>query len=334
MSSLRIELVRGSLVESVHRISAAVVDADGRLLAATGDPDAVTPWRSAAKPFQALPLLLDGAADRFGFSDADLALACASHSSEPMHVDGVSAMLDRIGVPESALACGPHPPLDPEVAAGVVREGTALTERWSNCSGKHAGLLALARHHGWPLAGYERLGHPVQDRIVREVTRFTGVSADDLVYSTDGCTTVCFGVPIRAMALAYARFGASDEAACRRLRAALTGHPDLVAGTRRFDSILMAAWPGRVIAKVGAEGVYSAAIPDRGWGVALKVQDGAWRAAPMALLALLTAVLDRAGDRSFPRDRLASWATSPILSTRGERIGEQRPAGELRFFDS
>lgn len=335
MSPLSVEVTRGDLVESRHRVSVAVVEPSGRLVAAAGDPDLVTYWRSAAKPFQALPLVDDGAADRFGLGDDELALACASHSSEAVHLAGVDRFMAKVGITEDALACGPHPPLSPDVAREVTRAGIRLTPRWSNCSGKHTGMLALARHHGWPLAGYHRLEHPLQQRIVAEVERWTGLSRAGMVFGVDGCRVVSFGLPLRAMALAYARFGASPEPGPRRLWAAITAHPELVAGTGRFETVLMRAWPGDVFAKVGAEGVYSAVVPERGWGVALKVEDGGWRAAPLALLSVLARLGDRAG-RPVPalaiEPALAPFRDPPVLDTHGEAVGAIRVAGHLDFF--
>jgi L-asparaginase II len=334
MTPFRVEVRRGALVESVHRVSAAVVDPDGRLLAHAGDPDLQTYWRSAAKPFQALPLLLDGAAARFALTDTDLALTCASHSSEAMHLAGVDALLGRAGLDEDHLACGPHPPLSPEVAREALRAGVRLTPRWSNCSGKHAGLLALARHHGWPLDGYERAGHPVQERVLEVVARFTGLDRGSIVLSVDGCATVCHGLPLRAMALAYARFGTDPGPACRRLWAAATGHPLLVAGTDRFDTQVMAAWPGQLFAKVGAEGIYCVALPACRAGIALKVEDGADRAAPVAALAAIRAVLDRLDGPADGRralGALASFIDPPLRNTRGQQVGSLHAAGDLRF---
>jgi L-asparaginase II len=225
MTDLRIEAVRGDLVESAHRVSVAVVHADGRLVASAGDPARVAFWRSAAKPFQALPLVDDGVADAVGLTPAELALACASHSSEPAHLAVVDAMLRRIGVGPDDLACGPHQPLSATVAARVAREGITLTPAWSNCSGKHAGMLALARHHGWPTAGYERAGHQVQRRILAEVSRWTGVPAVTVPTATDGCAAVTFALPLSAMALAWARLGASSDAGPARLRGAMPRIP-------------------------------------------------------------------------------------------------------------
>lgn len=328
MTDLRIEALRGGITESVHRLSVAVVTAEGRLAAAAGDPDLVTFWRSAAKPFQAMPLVEDGVLDAFGLGSEELALACASHSSEALHLAIADRFLARIGATESDLACGTHVPLGLEVAREVEARGTTLTPRWSNCSGKHAGMLALARHHGWPTGGYERAGHPVQDRMLHSVTRWTSMPADRIGRGVDGCTTVCFALPLRAMALAWARLGVSDDPAAAAVRDAMLGHPDLVAGAGRFCTEVMQAWPGGLIAKVGAAGIYSATLPFEGLGIALKVEDGDFRVAPTALLAVLGQLVAR--DWSA----LARFEVLPVTSTRGEQVGAIRAAGALRRFDA
>lgn len=333
MPDFRIESTRGRLVESFHRVSAAVVDADGRLVASAGNPDLVTFWRSCAKPFQAFPMVADGAADRFGFGREELALACSSHSSEPVHLEVAARMLERIGCTEADLACGPHPPLGPAVAAEVARRGTPLTPRWSNCSGKHAGMLALARHHGWPTAGYERAGHPVQERILAEVERWTGVARDAVELAVDGCTVACFGIPLRAMALAYARLATDAGAPLTRLRGAMGAHPELVAGTGRFDTEVIRASGGQVLAKIGAEGVHCASHLPSGFGLAVKVEDGDLRSAPVAMAAALLALLRTAPvpDLDALVPVLERFARSPIHNTRSAPTGELHAAGGLRF---
>jgi L-asparaginase II len=332
MSGFRIESTRGDLVESVHEVSVAVTDAAGRLVATAGRPQLVTYWRSAAKPFQAMPLIDDGVADAFGLDEEELALACASHSSERTHLEIAERFLGRIGCGEEALACGPHPPLGAAVAEMVARSGMSLTARWSNCSGKHAGMLALARHHGWPIAGYERAGHPVQERMVEEVEKWTGIPRSAMQFGVDGCTAVCFALPLTAMAAAYARFVTSAEPGAVRLRRAMIAHPRVIAGTGRFCTELGFAWPGGVIAKVGAEGVYSAALMGSGHGIALKVEDGSMRAAPAALLAVLRQLLGRLGE-PVPAgvEALAPRVEPPTRNTRGQITGVLRAAGELRF---
>lgn len=330
----RIESTRGDLVESVHRLSVAVVDHAGRLIASAGDPALVSFWRSAAKPFQALPVVQDGAADHWKFTADELALACASHSSEPIHLDVVDHMLRKIGCTEQDLACGPHPPLGSDLSEAIPRVTTAMTPRWSNCSGKHAAMLALARHRGWPTAGYEREDHPVQVRCLDEVARWAGLPRETIRLAVDGCTAVCFGLPLQAMATAYARLGASDEAAARRLREAMMQHPMLVAGTGRLCTDLMAAYPGQVLTKVGADGIYSAAWPSAGIGIALKIEDGDMRSARPALLSVLRQLADR-GRISLPGDdwpvAVARHAELPTLNTRGGVTGVLRAAGQLRY---
>ncbi|MEO8448656.1 MAG: asparaginase [Gemmatimonadota bacterium] len=337
MDPLRIEVTRGPMVESVHRVSAAVVDATGRLVAAAGEPGLITFWRSAAKPFQALPLLEDGVVDRFGLSDDELALACASHSSEPIHRRVAAGFLAKIDATEDQLACGPHPPLGREIEREVIRDRITMTPIWSNCSGKHTGMLALARHHSWPLAGYQRLGHPVQTRLLTSVERWTGLPREEIVCTVDGCTTVCYGLPLRAMATAYARFGGSKESAAALLRRIILDHPQLIAGTRRLCTDLMLAWPGEVFAKVGAEGVYSATIPGHGLGLSIKVEDGDFRSAGIALLAVIRQLLVQFGDPCGGLARLETlgeYAAPTIENTRGEPTGVVRAAGSVRFLDT
>ena len=333
---LRVEATRGELVESVHPVAAAVVDAEGRLRAASRDPELVTWWRSAAKPFQALPLVEDGAADRFGLSEEELALATASHSSEPRHLELISGILEKVGIGEEALACGIHTPLSAAVAAAVGRGAVVMTPRWSNCSGKHAGMLALAKHRGWPLAGYQSAGHPVQDRILGTIAEWTGAPCREIRLAVDGCTAVCFGLSLRRMAFGYARLAASEAAPARRVLGAMMAHPLVVGGTGRLCTDLMRAWPGRVAAKIGADGIHCAALPGPGFGIALKVEDGDMRASGVALLEILRQLLARlapAEAAGFPSAALAGHARHEIRNTRGAPTGELRPAGALHFFD-
>lgn len=332
----RVESTRGEWVESVHRVSVAVIDARGALVASAGRPELVAFWRSAAKPFQALPLIQDGAAARWDFTDAELALCCASHSSEPAHLQVVEAMLRKIGCGERDLACGPHQPLSAQVAEQVARSGLALSPKWSNCSGSHAGMLALARHRGWPTAGYERAGHPVQERVLDEVVRWTDTPREAIGLGVDGCAAVSFALPLSAMATAYARLAGSADPAAGRVRAAMFAHPGLVAGKDRVCTDLIAAFPGRILAKVGADGIYGAALPQSGLGIALKVEDGDLRSAAVALLEVLRLLAARGG---LPADP-ATWPASvsrhrepPTVNTRGVVTGALRAAGGLRFPD-
>lgn len=325
----RVEIWRGPAVESEHSVAVAVVSADGRLRAASGRTEQVTFARSAIKPIQALPLVQDGAADRFGFGDREIALCCASHSGEPKHVEGVRWMLERIKLEEAALACGPHAPFHGPSAAAIAGANQTPGRIHNNCSGKHAGMLALARFHGWPIAGYNRPDHPVQKRIGRELAEWAGVAADDFVLATDGCGVVTFGLPLVAMARAFAGLAAAarrgDDGPARVFQAMRTC-PDYVAGTDRLCTALMQAVDGRIIVKTGAEGVYCAASPGAELGVAVKVADGARRASEPALLGVLSALGLLSEDEM---GRLRAFAEPELRNTRGEVVGRVRAVIEI-----
>jgi L-asparaginase II len=332
---MRVEQVRGGVVEAVHAVHVAVVDATGRLVAHAGDPELVTFWRSAAKPFQALPLVEDGVVDRFGVTTEELALVCASHSSEPAQVSRVRDLLSKIGCSERDLLCGPHPPLSDRVAQDYQTRGVRLTAVYSNCSGKHAGMLALARHHGWPTESYTRPDHPVQQRCLAEVSRWTEVPVGQIQTAVDGCGVVCFALPLKNMAGAYAKLTIADFGVriadsknappIRNPQSAIVQsmlrHPDLIAGSGRPCTEIMRAHPGRVIAKVGAEGVYCAVLTREGLGVALKVADGHALASALAMAAVLEAL----GLRPRPE----SLGPRANVNTRGETVGELRVNGTL-----
>ena len=313
-----VELYRGKVLESRHRVHVAVADAGGRLVAQAGDPAYSTFWRSGAKPFQALPLVEDGAVEHFKLTRQDLALACASHSSEPAQVALVREFLQRIGCSERDLMCGPHRPLSDAVAKDYETRGLRLTAIYSNCSGKHTGMLALAKHHGWPTEFYARIEHPVQRRCLQSVSDHTEVPVDDIGVAVDGCGVATFALPLRNMALAYARLGNPSEF---RVLEAMLHHPELIAGEGRPCTEMMRAHPGRVVAKVGAEGVYSALLIRESLGVTLKVEDGHSVASALAI----AAVLGELGLRPQP----ASLMKRPITNSRGEVVGEMRVNGGL-----
>lgn len=300
-----------------------VAEASGAFVRCWGGSGRVVLLRSAAKPFQALPLIEDGAADRFGLSEKEIALCCGSHNSEAVHVETTRSILAKAGVAESRLVCGPHRPLLSRRAREMAEAGVRPSPVTSNCSGKHAGMLALAAHHGWPLEGYEGPDHPVQRRIAREVERWTGTAAAETAWEVDGCGVPSFAVSIGAAAVAAARLAVASRTPgpAQRVVGAMTRHPFMVAGTKRLCTRLMEEERGRLFAKVGAEGVYVAGAAQRGIGVALKVEDGAWRAAPPALMA----VLDRAGVLSpGTAEALADFASPPLTNTLGDVVGRIR----------
>jgi len=327
MTEITVETTRSGVIESVHRVSAAVVRANGDLYARSGDPDLVTFMRSTAKPFQALPLVQEGAVERYDITPEELALACASHSSEKSQVQIVRRFLNRLDLTEDDLACGPHHPLGRSFALPPLDHD--LLERpaplASNCSGKHTGMLALARHHAWPTAGYNASGHPVQRRIKQELSRWTGINEFDIAEGVDGCTAVSFAIPLTRMALGLARLAQSMGEPERAIVQAMMQHPHLVAGRNRLGTELMQANPGALLIKVGAAGVYLAALIDRGLGVALKVEDGD----AMAAMAALVHVLDQLDLDPSPASVVPQFAEIPVLNTRGVAVGHTRATGDL-----
>ena len=294
-----------------------------------GNQDQGAFLRSAAKPFQALPLVEEGLVERLGLTSEELALCCASHNSEAEHVRVAASILAKAGLDESALECGSHFPIRRRVGEDRLRAGEKFRPIHSNCSGKHAGMLALAVGKGWPVEGYVGRRHPVQRRMMAEVARWTGVAPSDLKLGTDGCGVVTFALPVRRVALAFARFAAAaargEEAG--RVVDAMRGHPFLIAGTGRLCTALMENTQGRIFAKMGAEGLYGAGVPERGIGIALKVEDGAGRAADVALLHSLA---ELGLLRSAERAALASFHEPTLENARGEKVGEIRADFQLR----
>jgi L-asparaginase II len=322
---LDVVVTRGALIESRHRVHAAVVDARGALRARAGNVELSTCWRSGAKPLQAMPFLASGHFDALGWGERELAMACASHGGEPEHVALARSMLERIGLEEGDLACGAHEPLSRRGARILQQAGERPGRLHNNCSGKHAAMLALAVRSQWPVLAYERAGHPVQDGVAETVSAWTDVPREALGTAVDGCGAVTFGLPLAAMARAFARLAAraldGDELPLRIVRA-MTAHPELVGGTDRFDTILMQETNGRVLSKVGAEGVHSVALLDDGLGIALKVEDGAARAQHAAVLRLL----QHLGAVSDPLpERLDGFLCTPLCNTRGETVGAVCP---------
>ena len=335
-----VEVLRGPIVESRHRGHLIAVDGRGKTVAALGAPETVTYIRSSAKAFQALPLVASGAADHFGFTDKEIAIACGSHSGEPQHVETVRSMLAKIEMPETALKCGVHDPFSVEASRELVRTRQSPNVLQNNCSGKHAGMLALAKYLGASTDNYDEPDHPVQQQIAKAVAAFSDVPADKLVMGTDGCAAPVFGVPVRAMAIMYARlisppiqFEDVVINACQRVANAMINFPEMVGGsTGRLDTELIRAAKGRLISKIGAEGVYTVGVlpcPDWpvGLGLALKVEDGDdHRARPPAVIEALRqlGLLDKA-----ELTALAAYAPTPIKNRRGDLVGEARAAFTL-----
>jgi L-asparaginase II len=288
-----IELTRGALVESKHTGAIAVARTTGELVAAVGDVALPIFPRSAIKPLQAVAFVERGAADRFGCGTREIALASASHSGTPAHTALAQCILRRAGLDREALACGVHDPIDPSAARQLVSSGAKATALHHNCSGKHAAMLATAVHEGEPTQGYWRPDHPVQMRIARVLEDLTGCPLGPDVRGIDGCSVPNWAMPLRGLAQAYARFATGEGTggvraqACRRIAEACWAHPDLVAGPGRLDTRVMSRLPGGVLLKSGAEGVYCGALPEHGLGFAIKIDDGAKRAAEAAVMRVI-----------------------------------------------
>ena len=337
-----VEVRRGSITESWHRGHVIAVEPDGNVVAYLGEPHTtVTFLRSSAKPFQALPLLTSGAAERFGFTDREVALACASHNGEPIHTELAASMLKKIGLGPEALKCGIHEPYSVEAARELRERGEAPNVLHNNCSGKHAGMLAAAIQLGAPTETYNRPEHPVQLAIGKAIAQFADVPVEDLAVGVDGCAVPVFGITVKAMALAYARlvspplsFDEPTRRACERIVQVMSAYPELIGGTSgRLDTEIMRAAPGRLISKVGAEGVYTAGIKPceewpRGLGVALKIEDGDdKRARPTAVVESLRQ-LGVLKDESL--EAVANYAFFPVLNRPGDVVGEIVSKFELK----
>ncbi len=283
------EVTRGGIVESRHTGAYAVSDGAGRIVASAGHIDAPVFPRSAIKAFQCLAVIDSGAAHRFGFTDEEVALACASHSGEPDHVRVARAMLRKAGNSEDQYECGAHWPIEIKAQHDLVRGGGEALQVHNNCSGKHAGMLALARQLGADPKNYVDRTHPVQRAIARTIAALCDCDVNAAPCGIDGCSVPTWAIPLRNLALGFARLASPDNAAARRIIAAVRAHPFMVAGTGRFDTLLMQAVP-RAFIKTGAEGVYCGSIPYAGLGIALKCDDGAGRAAETAMASVLASL--------------------------------------------
>lgn len=322
-----VEVLRGGLVESSHRGAVAIVDADGAMVLAVGDIAKPVFPRSAVKPLQALPLVECGAAERYAFGDEELALACASHSGEPAHVEVVARMLSHAGLDVSALACGTHWPSSQTAAFALARAGAAPSALHNNCSGKHAGFLCVACAMGVDHLGYWRPEHAVQRQVRAVLEDLTGVALPDDDRAVDGCSVPTWAISVANLARAFAKFGTGHgltpvrAKAAARLRAACAQKPWYVAGTGRFCTEIMRLLGPRVLVKTGAEGVFCAALPDLGYGIAIKCDDGAGRAAEAIMAASIGRFVrlddaERAMIASFARPTLRNWNGIEVGSLR------------------
>jgi len=325
-----VTLTRGALDESFHRGALAVVGPGGEVVCNIGNISKPHFTRSAIKALQAIPLVESGAAAAFGLNGRELALACASHGGEPEHLVGVRSLLAKCGLDEGALACGAQWPLGLEAARALVAAGEQPRPIHNNCSGKHAGMLGLAVHRGEETSGYEQLDHPVQKSIAEVLADMGGVELTPDLIGIDGCSVPTWALPLEAMGRAFARFGTGHDlagprrAACRDLMAACFAEPFYVAGTGRFCAGVMSKLQPRAFVKAGAEGVYCACLPESGLGVALKIDDGAKRAAEAVMVAALEALLPAS------RKDLGGVWDARLTNWRGASTGQTRVSAELQ----
>lgn len=327
-----VEVHRGETAESFHRAHLVVADGAGNVVASIGDPELVTYLRSAAKPFQAIPLVATGAADAFGLTDAELALACGSHSGEPAHLRTVEGMFRKAGISSDLLQCGTHAPRSK--AAKAALQGGRTTPLHHNCSGKHAGMMILQKHLGADPADYLNPHSPAQLLILAAVAEVAGVAEKEVRVGTDGCSVPNFGLPLRTAARMFARLGMPQgvseptAAALRRLARAMAVHPEMVGGGESFDTDLMNASEDRLVSKAGAEGVEGVSDLATGMGLILKIEDGAARAVPPATVEALRQ-LGWLELRAF--EVLGEWWRPEVTNWAGRHVGRMKPVLDLEL---
>lgn len=330
-----LELSRGDYTEARHRGSLAAVAADEHLIAVLGDPELPVILRSAAKPFQLMTVLASGAAERFGLVDEELAVAAASHSAEPEHLRAVRSLLGKIGLEESDLRCGVHQPFAPHVAERMARAGERPTPVHNNCSGKHAAMLAACLARGWSTEGYDRLEHPLQQENLGRIARLADLPPERVGVVIDGCGVPAFVLPLARAALAFARLAdfraapqGEDELA-RRAMTAITARPSYgSAAVGRLEAVLMEVGGGRLLAKVGAEGVYGVGIAPgvvgkHGVGLVLKLEDGiTFNRASDPIIVEALRQLGALSEQDL--ERLSEFGPREVTNCRGEAVGRMR----------
>ncbi len=314
------EVTRGNLIESRHRGAFVITNHNGTVVSSGGDFSSAFFPRSAIKAFQCLPMIESGAAAQLGLNDEEIALCCSSHSGEPEHVRVARSILAKAGVDEACYECGASNPIASEAVYQLVRQGDKPQQVHNPCSGKHAGMLALASFVDAPLEGYSRIDHPVQRAVAACLSRYCDVDVSKAPYGIDGCSLPSWALPMDKVALGFARLGAAQDDASRRIINAAREHPFMIAGTGQFDTKIMQAVP-RLFIKFGAEGVYCGSIPHAGLGFALKCDDGAKRGAEVAAAHMLANL-----NVWKPEEQAAISAMShvTVLNARKNNVGEIR----------
>ncbi|MBM7572584.1 asparaginase [Aquibacillus albus] len=331
-----VHVYRGQYIESSHQVHIAVVSAEGKLIGYYGDPFRLTFGRSSLKPFQAAPLVESGAIETYGLTQKELALFCASHNSEDFHRQGVKDVLAKIDLEESALQCGTHIPRDKDSYKKLIKSGGELTPVYHNCSGKHAGMLAGSLKKALDIDHYRDPDHPYQLEIIEVISNASDYAKEKIATSVDGCGLPVHRLPLYNLALAFTRLAVPNlwangseqrKASFEKIREAMTKYPEMVAGTDRYDTDLMRVFNGRLVAKVGAEGVHCIGDKDTGIGIALKVEDGNERATNVASMEVLHQ-LGIGTENAF--SQLSEYHHAPVRNARKEKIGEMIPSFTLK----
>ena len=315
------QVTRGGKAESSHRGAYAVSDASGTIVSTAGDIDAAVFPRSAIKAFQCLPLIESGAADHYGLNDEEIALCCSSHNGEPDHLRVAASILQKAGNDETLYECGAHWPHERKDIVALAQSGGVPRAIHNNCSGKHAGMLALARHLGTNTHGYVRVTHPVQEMVAKKLSDYCSVNIAAAPMGIDGCSVPTWAFPLRHMALGFARLTDPSNTAAQRIITAVRNHPFMISGSTGFDTIIMQKVP-RLFIKVGAEGVYCGCIPHAGLGFALKCDDGSTRGAIAGICAVLLnldvwTAEERAALDSHCHTTLKNWRGLEVGSVEG-----------------
>lgn len=332
LSEPLVEVLRGDILESVHKGHFVVATPSGEIVDAAGDPEFMTYPRSSLKLIQAIGLVESGAADHFKLEHRHIAMACASHKGEPFHISTVDEWLGRIGCTPEDLACGPDLPRDTESMMNILAAGNGKCSTYHNCSGKHTGFLTLCRHLDLDPRGYDALDHPSQSLYLDDLSLLSGRDARTFSWGLDACTLPAPAIALNTMATAMAKLavpkilGGTKQIAVERIFAAITHEPEFVSGTNQVATMISRVTKGRIIAKPGAEGYFVAAVRDRGLGVALKVSDGAGRASAVAILAILTKIGALSSEEA---GKLKQLAEPKINDSRGRLAGGMFPSKTL-----
>ncbi|MGI9453694.1 MAG: asparaginase [Pirellulales bacterium] len=323
---------RGQEEESFHCGRAVVATATGETVLAIGDAEARAFPRSAIKPMQAIPLVASGAAEKFSLTDVEIALACGSHAGSPLHVATAQSILEKIGSSREALECGVHWPLDSGESRALAARGEEPTVLHNNCSGKHCGFLAVGAVRGLDVAGYINASHPVMREVTSAISLVTGVQLDESQARVDGCAIPAFSLPLVSVATGFARLGTGEglspslASSVARIRTAIVQNPLMLSGAGRIDTCITAECRGEVFVKSGAEGVMAASIPALGYGLAVKIDDGAQRAATAVMANLLLQVLQKHGIATANAiEALTGHARFPLKNWNGTTVGSVEP---------